>query len=110
MNFSTPAKCHNLIKLLPYLRLGHSQNRAVEENVFASGQFRMETGAHFQQAGNRVPSPAPPRLVGAVTRRENFQQRAFARAVPANDAEDFTLLDLKGNSPQRPHFVVAQLC
>src|SRR6516164_2687833 len=47
-------------------------------------------------------------LVGGHT-RENLQQSAFTRAIAANDTEDFALLDLKGNSAQRPHLVVAQI-
>ena len=40
-------KRHNLIEFLPYLRPAHAQNRAVQENIFASGQFRVKAGAHF---------------------------------------------------------------
>ena len=98
---------HNLIKLLPYLGLGHSQNRAVEKNVFASGQFRVETGAYLQQTGDASLHPHFPACRRGHT-GENLQQSAFARAVPANDAEDFPLLHFKRHTPQRPHFVVAQ--
>jgi hypothetical protein len=30
----------------------HSQDRAIEEDVFSASQFRVKTGAHFEQAGD----------------------------------------------------------
>src|SRR6266487_1154149 len=99
---------HNLIELFPYLGLGHPQNRAVEKNVFASRQFRVKARAHLQQTGDASLHPRFPACRRGHT-RENFQQSAFARAVPANDPENFPVLYFKGNSAQRPHLVVAQI-
>ena len=67
----------------------------------------MKARAHLQQTGDASLHPHFPACRRGHT-GENLQQSAFARAIAANDAEDFTLLDLKGNSAQRPHLVVAQ--
>src|ERR1017187_1758575 len=46
------SKGNNLVEARANLSAAHSQNRAVEENVFAPGQFRMKSGADFQQRSN----------------------------------------------------------
>ena len=40
----------NLVELRQDLLFLHSKDGSVEENVFPSGQFRVESGANFQQA------------------------------------------------------------
>ena len=39
-------------------------------------------------------------------RLKNFEQRGFARAVAADDADDFALLDLKRNVLERPKLLL----
>src|SRR6266853_6205443 len=100
-------KRYDLVELGSYLGLRHSQDCAVQDDVFASGQFRVETGAYLQQACNPAFDPHLPFGRRGHT-AEDLQQRALARTVPANDPENFALLHFKGNSAQRPHLVVAQ--
>ena len=105
--FLHSGKINYLIKLRANLGLGHPQNRAVEKNVFASRQFRVETGPHLQQTGDTSLHPHFPACRRCHT-GEDLQQRALARTVPANDPENFPLLHFKRHTPQRPDFVVAQ--
>ena len=43
-------KGDDLVELLADLGAGHAEDRAVEINVLAAGQFRVEPGADFQEA------------------------------------------------------------
>src|SRR5437867_9973414 len=42
----------NLIELPLNFRSRHSEDRAVQENVFAAGQFRVKTGPDFEKGPN----------------------------------------------------------
>ena len=65
----------------------HAEDRAVEENVFPAGEFGVEAGADFQQAGHAAPEPdAPGRRLGDAA--EDFKQGRFARAVAPDDADN----------------------
>src|SRR5439155_5819344 len=96
-----PGKIHDLLKAPVDLALLHPKYRSVQVDVFAPGQVGMETGADFEKAAH-----APIHL--RATRRwlgdsgENLQQRAFARAVPADNAEHFAVFDLEGDVFQGP--------
>ena len=65
------------------------------------GQLGMEPGAHFQQtrhAASQMHAPGG-RLRDAA---QDFEQRAFARAIPANDAHHLAPANLKGYVAQGP--------
>src|SRR5437899_10873627 len=88
------SKGDDLIELGSDLGFRHSQDCAVEEDVFAPGQLRVKSGADLQQTCN---STFDPQL--SFGRRghagENLQQRALARSIPANDPENFPLVYFK---------------
>src|SRR5664279_90938 len=42
--------------------------------------------------------------------RQDFQQRALARSIPSDDADDFSMLDVKRDVPQRPEAVLLGVC
>src|SRR2546425_2006413 len=92
---------HNLVKLAFNLIAAHTENRAVEENVFSASQLRMKAGADLEQAADATID-----VYFAVgwfgDAGEHFKQSGFARAVASNDADDFTPLDLEGNVAQSP--------
>ena len=76
------------------IRARHSKNRSVEEDVVAPCEIGMEAGSDLQQG-----SHAPVHL-GSTGRRlgdstKNFEQRAFAGSVAADDSEDLTLAQLE---------------
>src|SRR6266480_7843970 len=98
---------NDLIKFFPNFCLGHAEYRAIQEDVLPSRQFRVETGADFQQAGDspfetdasrgRFGNPA-----------QNLQQRRFTRAVLADDANHLTFLHLKKYLAQRPELLLVR--
>ena len=61
----------------------------------------METGADFQQ---RADAAVEIDLAGGGfgDAAEDFEQRALARAVAADDADDVALSDVEGHVAQRP--------
>src|SRR5262249_52950563 len=97
-------KGHHLVKLRFDLRPGHAENRAIEKDVLATSQFRMETGAHFKEARDPAAQnhPAFRRLRDPA---QDLQQRRFARPVAPDDAEHLASLDLETHIPQGPEFL-----
>src|SRR5206468_1136535 len=75
-----PGKGHDLVELARDLLAAHAQDRAVQVDVFPTRQFGVEPRADFEQRGH------PPVDLGETGRwlrntRQDFEQRAFARAV-----------------------------
>src|SRR5690554_4267913 len=58
---------HDFIEFGVDLGTGHTQNSAVEENIFPTSEFRMKTGAYFQQTRYPTLVFITP-VVGLVTR------------------------------------------
>ena len=64
----------------------------------------MKAGADFEQRDDAAAQDgAPAGRFGDA--REDFQQRGFARAVAADDADDFAGIDREGDVLQRPERV-----
>src|SRR5262245_30872058 len=79
----------------------HPQNRAAQEDVFTSGEFRMKTCSDLEQTSDSAADSgeARGRLCNA---RENSQQGALARPVVSNQAHRLTVLDFERNVFQCP--------
>src|SRR5215510_3657738 len=91
----------NLIELPVYFAASHTEDRAVQVDVLAPAQLRVETCADFEQAADAAVNvyPAGRRLCNA---RKNFEQSGFARAVAPDDTNDFARLHFKADIFQRP--------
>src|SRR5438552_6835471 len=50
--FFDTGEIHNRVELLPDFVARHSQNRTIEEDIFATCELLMKTCADFQQAAN----------------------------------------------------------
>jgi hypothetical protein len=87
---STSAKATISSKLARRLALAHAEDGAVEEDVLAAAQLRVEAGADLQQARRRGRGAAPRPRVGGDA-REDLQQRALAGAVAADEAQHFAV-------------------
>src|SRR6266849_2740269 len=95
---------HDLVKLRFDLGPGHAENRAIEKDIFATSQFRMETGADFKQASDPAAHNCPAfRRLSDPT--QDLQQCRFARPVASDNAEHLTALDLEAHIPQGPEFL-----
>ena len=76
----------DLVELADHFGAAHAEDRAVQENVLAAGQFRVEAGADFEQARDAAPQlDAAARRLGDAA--QDLEQRALAGAVAADDAE-----------------------
>src|SRR5262249_48053443 len=92
------------------LRAPHPKDGAVQEDVLPSGQLRMEAGADFKKAPDAAEQlDAPARRLGDA--RQDFQKRALAGAVAADDGDRLSLLYLaagavrgRGGRPPLPRF------
>src|ERR1044071_2527731 len=86
------------------LGLAHAEDGAVEEDVLAAGQFGVEAGADFEE---RADSAAyfDLALGRGGDAREDFEQRALARAVAPDDADDVAPLDFERKVFERPEGV-----
>ena len=75
-------------------RLFHSQNRAAQEDVFATSEFGMKTCSDLEQASNAAAdSGETGRRLGDA--RENPQQRAFAGAVVSDQPDGLAMFDFE---------------
>ena len=77
----------DLVELPADFRLAHAEDRAVQKDVLPAGQLGVKTGADLEQARH---APAQGDLAGRRRGdpRQDLQQRRFAGAVAADDADD----------------------
>jgi hypothetical protein len=92
----------DLVELAHDLVALHAEHGAVQKDVLASAQLRVEAGADLEQ---RADAAADARVAGRRLgdAREQLQQRALACAVAADDADGLAARDLEGRraAPRR---------
>ena len=94
----------DLVELPLDLAAAHAEDGAVQIDVLAAGQLRMEAGADLEQrADAAVDLDAPRRRLGDA--RQDLQQRALAGAVAADDADDLAAPDLERHVAAAPRCV-----
>src|SRR5262249_9730875 len=99
-------KRHNFVESAVDFLFAHAEDAAIEVDVFAACEFRMEAGADFQKAADTaVDFDMTGRPLGNLA--EDLQQRAFSRAVAADDADDSGGLHLEGDILQGPELLGA---
>src|SRR5581483_10055408 len=94
-------KRHNLIEAATDFRLAHAQDGAIQINILPSGQLGMEAGSDLEQAGHASAHRHLTRS-RAGNARKNFEQRALAGAIAADDAQHVTLLHVEVDVFERP--------
>src|SRR5581483_5128816 len=95
----------DFVELLVDFALGHSEDGAVEVDVFAAGEFGVEPGADFAQAGDAAADDGPAGG-GLGDAAEDFEERALAGSVAADDPQHFPFLHLERDVFQGPDGVV----
>ena len=90
----------------PRLAPAEPHHHAVEHDVLARGQLRVEADAELDERRQPSRDPDAPG-VGAVDARHDLQQRALARAVAPDDAEELALVHVERDPPQRLQLAVA---
>ncbi len=72
----------------------HAQDRAVEVDVLSTGELRVKARADFEQTADSAPQVD--RAGGGFgDAAEQLEHRALARAVPADQADDFASFDVE---------------
>src|SRR5690349_23665841 len=91
----------DLVEFRGDLRAPHAEDRATQEHVLAPGQIRMEPCPDFQQ---RTHSALEIDVAGRWLddARQDLEQRALARAVAPDDADDVAVRDVERDIAQRP--------
>ena len=92
---------HDLVELRLDLSPPHSEDGAVQVDVVAARELRMEAGADLEE---RADSALDPRLAGRRRRDagEDLEQRRLPGAVVADDAHRVAAFDLEGRVAQSP--------
>src|SRR5205807_6188671 len=91
----------DLVELRLDLAPPHPEHRAVQVDVVAARELRVETGADLEQ---RADGAADARLAGGRhgDARQDLEQRRLARAVVADDADGPPALDPERRVPEGP--------
>jgi hypothetical protein len=85
MKSSSSANANDLVEALADVRALQPEDRAVEEDVLASGEFGMEARAELEQRAIRT-ADIDVTFGRFDDARDDPQQRALARAVPSDEA------------------------
>ncbi len=99
--FFHAGEVHDFVEFGVNFAAGHAEDGAVHEDVFASGEFGVKSGAYFEQGGDAAPEAHFP-AAGFGDAGEDFEQRTFPCPIVTDDTEDFALLHLKFYIAQCP--------
>src|SRR5690606_20541829 len=94
-------KGHDLVEAALDFLPAHAENRPIHEDVLAPGQLGMKPCTGLEKGPDTAADEGtPPRRLGDA--RQDLEQRALPRTVPAHDADDITLADLERQVVERP--------
>ena len=97
---------HDRVHPAAQLRPAEAEDGAVQVDVLASGELRVEAHAELQEGRHLAADPdAAGRL--SVDAGEDLEQRALARAVGADDAQELTLGNVEADILERQQLAVA---
>ena len=93
----------DFIKLDADFGFGHAEDGAVEEDVFAAAEFRVESSANLEQRGDAASDSylAAGRLCDAA---QNLQQGTLASSIATDNSNNLARLDIKRDIAQGPEF------
>jgi hypothetical protein len=95
-------ECDDLIELASDFVTVHTKDRAVEKDIFSTGELRVETDPDLQQTSDLAAHKHPPSTWLCDT-RQDLQQGRFAGSVGTDDAEALALVNAKGEMPKGPY-------
>src|SRR5262249_8395795 len=101
-------KTHDGVKLTKDLALAHPQNRAAQEHILATGEFRMEASADFQE-GTDAAADFRMSFGRLCNAREELEEGCLARAIPADQTDNFALHDIEMNIFHGPQDIFGSL-
>src|SRR5207247_521707 len=94
--FVDAREINNRIKLLSYFVTRHSQNGAIEEDVFTARKFLVKSCANLQQAADTTVQ-VDCAFAHFGNSRQDFQQRALTGSVSTDDTDDFSGFNLEAH-------------
>src|SRR5919201_1634999 len=86
----------------------HAEDRAIQEDVLAARQLRVEACADLEQAADAAANDGAPAR-GRRDPREDLEQRRLAGTVAANHAEYLSFAHLEADVAQGPDFLLLVL-
>jgi hypothetical protein len=95
---------NNFVEFSSNFGSAHSQDSATEEYIFSPRKIRVKPSANFEQAADPT-DEFRMTCGGPGDPSKNFQQRALASAIPADEPYNFALANLKRNVSQSPYFL-----
>ena len=98
----------DLVEPALHLGLRDVQDRAVQEDILASRELRVEATAQFEQ---RRHTPGHRHLArrGGERPGDDLEERALAATVASDDPDRLSPADLEARVPQRPKFATVRL-
>ncbi len=90
----------DVVEAFRHLTFGETEHDAVDGDVLAAGDLGVEAGSELDQGGD-APSHVEATSGGLGDSSEELQERRFARAVLANDAEEGALRESRNETPSR---------
>ena len=94
-------ECDDVVELPVDVGAFHTEDRAIEVNVFAAGKLVVKTGADFEQCADAAIDVGVSGG-GLGDPREDLEERALAGAVAPDDPDYFALLDFEIQIFQSP--------
>src|SRR5688500_10775460 len=91
----------DLVELRGDLRAPHSEYGAAQEYVLTARELRVEACTHFEQRAHST-FDVGVSTGGLDDAREDLEQRALARPVATDDADDITMCDVERHVAERP--------
>lgn len=101
--FFHTGKVYDLIEFASDFCPAHTKDGTIEEDIFPSREFGVETCTDFQQAGN-ASTQGDLACAGLRNTGKEFEQRGFARTVAADDADSIPRHNVEADIPESPEF------
>ena len=102
------AEVYDFVELAGNFGAAHAHDGAVHVDVLAAGHFRVEPGAHFEEARDAAPC-ADGAGGGGGHAAEQLEERALAGAVTPDDSHDVALFHLEVDVLEGPHVFACAL-
>ena len=101
-------KVDDIFKVLLHIGAVVAEHRAVQKDIFPRGQVEVEPRAQLDQRCD-LAVDGHGALAGVHDARDQFQHRAFAAAIAADECDGLARLNFERNIPQCVKFVEKQL-
>ena len=98
----------NLVEPLPHLAPRDAEDRAVQEDVLAARELRVEAASQLEERRHAA-AHLDPTFARDLGTRDDLEERALAGPVASDDTQRLPGPDLDRHAPQRPKVRVVRL-